>query len=218
MNTSFVVPAAAVCAALLLLVLHHFFIRTPAPPAPVDEKSPLPSPTPSEIEKGENPFSVVLSARDQLVSDVKAHIVEDVWPQHELPSPDDSPAPSLGPSLPDVALVWGVDYSINAQPAMAAVDRRPLMAYSQIATALGVDEPEPVPRTRSASATISSMSPPTDTRPMRSRSLISGIVSDWNSLSQSEQQAWATLSEARASRTRSGNATDHGSNDPRAFS
>ncbi|KAG8686700.1 hypothetical protein FRC09_013963 [Ceratobasidium sp. 395] len=218
MNTSLAVPAAAACAALFLLVLHHLFIRASAPPASADDKSPLPSPTPSEVEKGETRFSNALSSRDQFVSDVKVPIVDDVLPQHELPSPDDTPAPTLGSSLPDVALVWGVDYSFNAQPSMASVDRRPLMAYSHIATALGVDEPEPVPRTRSASATVASMNSPTDTRPMRSRSLISGIVSDWNSLSQSEQQAWATLSEARASRTRSGNSRDHGSNDPRAFS
>ncbi|KAG9094842.1 hypothetical protein FRC06_010436 [Ceratobasidium sp. 370] len=214
MDTSLAVPAAAVCA-LVILVLHHLIIRAPAPPQPAcDTKSP-PSPTPSQVEKGET-SSALLSARDQLVSDVKAQVVEDVWPQHELPSPDDTPAPTLGSSLPDVALVWGVDYSFNAQPSMSALDRRPLMAYSHIATALGVDEPEPVPRTQSA--TVSSMSPPTDTRPMRSRSLISGIVSDWNSLSQSEQQAWATLSEARASRTRSGNSRDHGSQSPRASS
>jgi len=212
MDTSLAVPAAAVCA-LVLLVLHHLFIRAPALPPSVCDAKP-PSPTPSQVEKGET-SPTLLSARDQLVSD-KAQ-VEDVWPQHELPSPDDTLVPTLGSSLPDVALVWGVDYSFNAQPSMAALDRRPLIAYSHIATALGVDELEPVPLTRSASATVASMSPPTDTRPMRSRSLISGIVSDWNSLSQSEQQAWATLSEARASRTRSGN-TGHGSQSPRALS
>ncbi|KAG9088256.1 hypothetical protein FS749_002323 [Ceratobasidium sp. UAMH 11750] len=196
MDTSLAAPAAAVCA-LVLLVLHYLFIRAPAPPVPAcDAKSP-PSPTPSEVEKD------------------KPLVVEYVWPQHELPSPDDTPAPTLGSSLPDVALVWGVDYSSNTQ-SMSALDRRPLMAYSHIAAALGVDEPEPVPRTRSA--TVSSMTPPTDTRPMRSRSLISGIVSDWNSLSQSEQQAWATLSEARASRTRSGNSRGPGSQSPRASS
>ncbi|KAG8692524.1 hypothetical protein FRC08_009718 [Ceratobasidium sp. 394] len=212
MDTSFAAPAAAVCA-LVLLVLHYLFIRAPAPPVPAcDAKSP-PSPTPSEVEKGETP-SALQFARDQFVSD-KPLVVEAVWPQHELPSPDDTPAPTLGSSLPDVALVWGVDYSSNTQ-SMSALDRRPLMAYSHIAAALGVDEPEPVPRTRSA--TVSSMTPPTDTRPMRSRSLISGIVSDWNSLSQSEQQAWATLSEARASRTRSGNSRGPGSQSPRASS
>ncbi|KAG8745258.1 hypothetical protein FRC10_008431 [Ceratobasidium sp. 414] len=205
MDTSLAVPAAAVCA-LVLLVLHYLFIRASAPPPSACAAKALPSPTPSQVEKGET-SSAPLSAPDQLVADVKAHIVEDVWPQHELPSPDDTPAPTLGSSLPDVALVWGVDYSFNAQPSMSALDRRPLMAYSHIATALGVDEPEPAPLTRSTSATVASMTPPTDTRPMRSRSLISGIVSDWNSLSQSEQQAWATLSEARASRTRSGNGT-----------
>ncbi|QRV83372.1 hypothetical protein RhiJN_11388 [Ceratobasidium sp. AG-Ba] len=201
MSASPAVPAAAVCAAvcaaLLLLVLHRILLRTPPPPPSSVEKSALPSPACSDVEKD------------------KAPRVDDVWPRHALPSPDETPAPSLGSSLPDVALVWGVDYS---QPPMSAVDRQPLMAYSHIASALGVDEPEPVlTRTRSESATASSTSP-TDTRPMRSRSLISGIVSDWNSLSQSEQQAWATLSEARASRTRSGNSRDHGSSSPRAFS
>ncbi|QRV97556.1 hypothetical protein RhiJN_25575 [Ceratobasidium sp. AG-Ba] len=214
MSTSPAVPAAAVCAALLLLILHRILIRTPPPPPSSVEKSALPSPACSDVEKGESPSPPVLSAPRQLVSD-KALRVDDVWPRHDLPSPDETPAPSLGSSLPDVALVWGVDYS---QPPMSAVDRQPLMAYSHIASALGVDEPEPVlTRTRSESATVSSTSP-TDTRPMRSRSLISGIVSDWNSLSQSEQQAWATLSEARASRTRSGNSRDHGSSSPRAFS
>ncbi|CCO35927.1 hypothetical protein BN14_10048 [Rhizoctonia solani AG-1 IB] len=67
------------------------------------------------------------------------------------------------------------------------------MAYSTIASALGVED-EPVQSPPPSAAA--------DTRPMRSGSLISGIASDWRSLSQSEQQAWATLSEARASRSR----------------
>lgn len=225
MNTSLFYPAAAVCAALILLIARHLFIR-PAPLPELDEKkSPLPSPAPCDVEKGETPPPTPA----HFVSDIKADIVEDVWPAHELRQSDEV-VPTLD-SLPNVPLVWGMDYSFDARPAMSAIDRRPLMAYSHIASALGVDEPEPVVRARSSSATVtavgSSMSTATDTRPMvsrsrvlhahradpsllqRSRSLISGIVSDWNSLSQSEQQAWATLSEARASRTRSAHVPSH---------
>jgi hypothetical protein len=115
------------------------------------------------------PPSTVVSAPFQYVSDTKTDILEDVRPRHALPRPDEVPAPTLS-SLPDVALVWGVDYSFTAQPAMSAVDQRPLMAYSHIASALGVDEPEPVTRPRSSSATLQAMSPSmgssTDTRPM----------------------------------------------------
>ncbi|KAG8763217.1 hypothetical protein FRC11_005416, partial [Ceratobasidium sp. 423] len=193
--------AAALCAAVLLVLLRHF-IRTPLPP-PTEEKQPqeklapilTPPPTPgSDVEKGETPPPT------SYFSDIKirSELVEEVWPPVERET--EEPAPTLG-TLPDVALVWGMDYR-------PSVDRRPLMAYSTIASALGVeDEPvlsspvSPVSPVSSVSS-VSSASEATDTRPMRSRSLISGIVSDWNSLSQSEQQAWATLSEARASRSR----------------
>lgn len=200
MNTSLFYPAAAVCTALILLIARQLFAR-PAPlPELNEKKSPLPSPSPApcDVEKGESPPSTPA----YFVSDIKADIVEDVWPAHELRQSDEI-VPTLD-SLPNVPLVWGMDYSFDARPAMSALDHRPLMAYSRIASALGVDEPEPVVRARSTTvSTTTASSTATDTRPMRSRSLISGIASDWNSLSQSEQQAWATLSEARASRTRS---------------
>lgn len=207
MHTSLFYPAAAVCTALILLIARHLFIR-PAPLPEADEKQPAPpSPAPCDVEKADSPPPTPPC----FVSDIKADIVEDVWPPHELRQSDEV-VPTLD-SLPNVPLVWGMDYSFDARPAMSAIDRRPLMAYSHIASALGVDEPEPVVRARSASAGViaasSSMSTATDTRPMRSRSLISGIVSDWNSLSQSEQQAWATLSEARSSRTRSAHVPAH---------
>lgn len=203
MNTSLFYPAAAVCAALILLIARHLLVR-PAPLPEVDEKkSRSPSPAPCDVEKGETPPPTPAC----FVSDIKADIVEEIWPRHELRQSDEV-VPTLD-SLPNVPLVWGMDYSFDARPAMSAIDRRPLMAYSHIASALGVDEPEPVVRARSSSATVVSASTATDTRPMRSRSLIGGIVSDWNSLSQSEQQAWATLSEARTSRTRSAHVPAH---------
>ncbi|CAE6470396.1 unnamed protein product [Rhizoctonia solani] len=183
--------AAALCAAVLLVLMRHF-IRTPPPP-PTEEKQPqeklapilTPPSTPgSDVEKGETP-----PPSTSYFSDIKirSELVEEVWPPVERET--DEQTPTLGGALPNVALVWGMDYR-------PTVDRRPLMAYSTIASVLGVED-EPV-----LSPPASPASEATDTRPMRSRSLISGIVSDWNSLSQNEQQAWATLSEARASRSR----------------
>ncbi|KAJ1301473.1 hypothetical protein OPQ81_008730 [Rhizoctonia solani] len=183
--------AAALCAAVLLVLMRHF-IRTPPPPPVEDSKQsqeksipaalPTPVSTPgSDVEKGETP-----PPTGSYFSDVKirSELVDEIWPPVER-EPEE-PVPTLGGTLPEVALVWGMDYR-------PTFDRRPLMAYSTIASALGVED-EPVQSSPASEAT--------DTRPMRSRSLISGIVSDWNSLSQSEQQAWATLSEARASRSR----------------
>ncbi|KAH7334513.1 hypothetical protein B0J17DRAFT_720906 [Rhizoctonia solani] len=182
--------AAALCAAVLLVLMRHF-IRTP-PPSPAEDSKPqdkiiTPSSavsTPaSDVEKGETP-----PPTGSYFSDVKirSELVDEVWPPVERET--ENPAPTLG-ALPNVSLVWGMDYR-------PTVDRRPLMAYSTIASALGVED-EPV-----QSLPPSPASETTDTRPMRSRSLISGIVSDWNSLSQSEQQAWSTLSQARATRSR----------------
>lgn len=206
--TAQLLPAsvAALCAAILLALVRHITTR-PSPLAlPQDEKQSYTYPTEKtavttscDVERGETP-PLTVSA----VSDIKVgmDIIDEVWPPVERET--DEPAPTLGAALPDVALVWGMDYSFDARPPMSAVDRRPLMAYSHIASALGVDEPEPVIR-RSDGASLGSTlsaSSATDTRPMRSRSLIGGIVSDWNSLSQGEQQAWATLSESRAARSR----------------
>ncbi|CAE6440956.1 unnamed protein product [Rhizoctonia solani] len=187
--------AAALCAAILLVLMRHF-IRTPSSSPTEDSKQPQEktiSPplstvsTPaSDVEKGETP-----PPSGSYFSDVKirSELVDEVWPPVERET--ESPAPTLA-ALPNVSLVWGMDYR-------PTVDRRPLMAYSTIASALGVED-EPV-QTLPPSP-VSPASESMDTRPMRSRSLISGIVSDWNSLSQSEQQAWSTLSQARASRSR----------------
>ncbi|CUA69269.1 hypothetical protein RSOLAG22IIIB_08394 [Rhizoctonia solani] len=201
MNSPLLPAAAAALFAAVLLVIMRHFIRTPSPSPIEDSKQsqekcailtpPLTDSTPaSDVEKGETPPPTA-----SYFSDVKvrSELVEEVWPPVERET--EEPTPTLGNTLPDVALVWGMDYRPTA-------DRRPLMAYSTIASALGVED-EPVQS--SLPSPVSPVSEIADTRPMRSRSLISGIVSDWNSLSQSEQQAWATLSEARASRSRGNN-------------
>ncbi|CAE6366321.1 unnamed protein product [Rhizoctonia solani] len=184
--------AAALCAVILLVIMRHF-IRTPSSSPIEDSKQPQDKSIPvsispsavstpgSDVEKGETPPPATSYFSDVKI---KPELVDEVWPPVERETAE--PAPTLGGSLPDVALVWGMDYR-------PAVDRRPLMAYSTIASALGVED-EPVQSPPPSAAA--------DTRPMRSGSLISGIASDWRSLSQSEQQAWATLSEARASRSR----------------
>ncbi|KAF8683207.1 hypothetical protein RHS04_01801 [Rhizoctonia solani] len=190
MNSQLLPAAAAALCAVILLALMRHFMRVP-PPAPLEHQdksipisisSSAVSTPGSDVEKGETPPPTASYFPDVKI---KPESTEEVWPPVERET--EEPAPTLAGTLPDVALVWGMDYR-------PAADRRPLMAYSAIASALGVED-EPV-QTPPASAT-------TNIRSMRTGgSLISGIVSDWNSLSQSEQQAWATLSEARASRSR----------------
>ncbi|CAE6484865.1 unnamed protein product [Rhizoctonia solani] len=197
MNSPLLPAAVAALFAAVLLVIMRHFIRTP-PPSPIEtqEKSsiltpPLTASTPgSDVEKGETPPPTACYFSDVKI---RSELVEEVWPPVERETEESTP--TLGNTLPNVALVWGMDYR-------PTVDRRPLMAYSTIASALGVED-EPVQS--SLPSPISPVSETANTRPMRSRSLVSGIVSDWNSLSQSEQQAWATLSETRATRSRGNN-------------
>ncbi|ELU38670.1 hypothetical protein AG1IA_07294 [Rhizoctonia solani AG-1 IA] len=193
MNSQLLPAAAAALCAVILLALMRHFMRVP-PPAPLEHQdksipisisSSAVSTPGSDVEKGETPPPTASYFPDVKI---KPESTEEVWPPVERET--EEPAPTLAGTLPDVALVWGMDYR-------PAADRRPLMAYSAIASALGVED-EPV-QTPPASAT-------TNIRSMVSHrcAFTLGLEADFGSSAPaaSEQQAWATLSEARASRSR----------------
>lgn len=129
MASSLLPAAVALCAALLLVLARQLLIPEPKP---------APSPPAADLEKAS-----MISIESDIC--LKADVIDDVWPPVERET--DTPTPTIA-ALPDVPLVWGMDYS----PA-----DRPLGAYSHIASALGVDEPEPAVRCEAS---------PTDTRPM----------------------------------------------------